>query len=251
MKQYLTILAILTCQCTFGQLNIKDINRSLAKINDNLYASKYEVSNQLYGAFIHSLKKTNNKSDLAIAKIDSLQWLSKDSYNKPYEFYYHLHPTFNDYPVVNITYDGAILFCKWLTDEYNVSPKRRFNKVIFRLPSEKEWMTAAKGGLSSAKYSWEGNKVKDNKGLINCNYRRTNDDSVSYYTVSVKTYEPNGFGLYNLCGNVAEMIQDKSIIKGGSWLVSIENLSIDAQKPHDGTAMTSVGFRYFIEVIEK
>ncbi len=112
-------------------------------------------------------------------------------------------------------------------------------------------MSAAKGGSSSAKYSWEGNKSKDNKGLINCNYRRTNDDRVNYYTVSIKTYQPNGFGLYNICGNVAEMLQDKNIIKGGSWLDSIENLSIDAQKTYDGMAMTSVGFRYFIEVVEK
>ena len=246
MKHNLTLLAILICQCTFGQINIKDINRSLAKIKDSLYASKYEVSNQLYGAFINSLKKNNKVDFLAIAKIDSLQWLSKESYNKPYEYYYHLHPAFNDYPVVNITYEGAVLFCKWLTDEYNASPKRRFKKVICRLPSEKEWMTAPKGGSSSAKYSWEGNKY-----LINCNYRSANEDSVNYYTVSVKTYQPNGFGLYNMCGNVAEMIQDKNIIKGGSWLDTIENLSIDAQKPHDGTAMTSVGFRYFIEVIEK
>lgn len=251
MKHSLTLLVILICQCSFGQLNIKDINRSLAKINDSIYASKYEVSNQLYGAFINSLKKNHKDDDLAIAKIDSLQWLSKDSYNKPYEYYYHIHPAFSDYPVVNINYEGAVLFCKWLTDEYNASPKRRFKKVICRLPSEKEWMTAAKGGLSSAKYSWEGNKVKNNKGLINCNCQRANEDSVNYYTVSVKTYEPNGFGLYNICGNVAEMLQDKNIIKGGSWQDTIENINIEAQKTYDGTAMTSVGFRYFIEVIEK
>jgi len=246
MKLNFTLLAILVCQGTFGQLNIKDINRSLAKINDSLYASKYEISNQLYGAFINSQKKNHNDDILVKAKIDSLQWLSKESYNKPYEFYYHLHPAFNDYPVVNITYDGAVLFCKWLSDEYNSSPKRKFKQVIFRLPSEQEWMIAAKGGSSSSNYTWD-----ENKGLINCNYRTTNEDSVNYYTVSVKTYQPNGYGLYNMCGNVAEMLNDKKMVKGGSWQDTIENVKIDAQKPYDGKAMTTVGFRYFMEVVEK
>lgn len=148
---------------------------------------------------------------------------------------------------MNITYDGAVLFCKWLTDEYNSSPKRKFKKIICRLPTEKEWMTAAKGGNNSANYSWEGN----NKSLVNGNYRRTNEGRINYYTVWVKTYKPNGFGLYNMCGNVAEMLYDKKIVKGGSWSDTIENLNIDAQKPYDGTAMTTVGFRYFIQVIEK
>jgi formylglycine-generating enzyme required for sulfatase activity len=251
MKHNLTLLAILICQCTFGQINIKDINRSLAKINDTLYASKYEVSNQLYGAFINSLKKNHKDDELIIAKIDSLKWLSKDSYNKPYEFYYHLHPAFSDYPVVNITYDGAVLFCKWLTDEYNSSPKRKFKKVIFRLPSEEEWMIAAKGGKDSAQYSWISDDVKDIKSNIMCNFRRTEEGRVAYYTVWVKTYQPNGYGLYNMCGNVAEMLNDKKMVKGGSWQDTIENLRIDAQKSYERTAMTTVGFRYFMEVIEK
>lgn len=85
MKHILTLLAILICQCTFGQIQIKEINKSLAKINDTLYASKYEVSNQLYGTFVSSLRKTNKENLLTIAKIDSLKWLTKDSYNKPYE----------------------------------------------------------------------------------------------------------------------------------------------------------------------
>ena len=260
MRKNLTILAILVCQAAFGQLDIKEVNKSLVKIDEILYASKYEVSNQLYSAFINSLKNAKKYDFLLIARIDSMKWLDKNSYNKPYVDFYHLHPAFKDYPVVNITHDAAVLFCKWLTDEYNSSPKRKFKKVIFRLPTEKEWIIAAKGGSSSAIYTWEGDDTQDKKGHLRCNSLRTGEGSVNnlgnlngvvFITVSVKSFQPNKFGLYNICGNVAEMLDDKSIVKGGSWQDTKENLRIDAQKAYDGSAMTTVGFRYFVEIIEK
>ena len=67
----------------------------------------------------------------------------------------------------------------------------------------------------------------------------------------VNSYWENDFGLYNMSGNVAEMVEEKGIAKGGSWKDGPESLKIEAEHEYDGNAETYVGFRYFAEVLEK
>ena len=45
-------------------------------------------------------------------------------------------------PVVNISQAGAEAYCRWLTKKYNDSNEKEFKKVVFRLPSKKEWLLA-------------------------------------------------------------------------------------------------------------
>ena len=104
-----------------------------------------EVSNWLYRQFLNDLEGNNRREDLKIAQIDSEGWRSHMNYNEPLVELYHRHPSYNDYPVVNISYEGATLFCSWLTEKYNSLHGRKFNKVQFTLPNEQEWMHAAKG----------------------------------------------------------------------------------------------------------
>lgn len=260
MRHILTVIMIQICLTTFGQVNIKEVDKSLAKINDNLYASKYEVSNSQYVAFILSLKKEKQTGKLAIAQIDSSKWLDKLGYNKPFVSNYHTHAAYKDYPVVNIRQEAAIMFCEWLTNEYNSNPNRKFKKVKFRLPTEQEWMIAAQGGDNSATYPWDGNELKNKKGQYMCNFAITNDggtevsvnlkNSIKFPT-SVKSYFPNKFNIYNLSGNIAEMLADNTIVKGGSWLDSSEFMKIISKQNYDGSAKNSIGFRYFLDVIEK
>lgn len=54
-----------------------------------------------------------------------------------------------------------------------------------------------------------------------------------------------------MSGNVAEMIKEKGIAKGGSWRDIPENLQIDARYKYDGKAQAFIGFRYFVEILEK
>lgn len=248
----------------FGQDDIKELNKSFAKINNRLYASKYEVSNKLYMIFLNSLKQSNNKSLLAIAQIDTLKWLNKVPaiINESYVHYYHSHPAYQSYPVVNISYEAAKLFCEWLTVQYNSHPKRKFKKVLFRLPSEKEWIEAAQAGDSSAVYPWQGNELRNKKGQIVCNFRREKGikdtivinvkhfDNVDI-TTPITQYWPNKLGLYNMGGNVAEMVNEKGITKGGSWRDNANYLKNDAKYKYDGNAQPFVGFRYFMEILEK
>ncbi|HNX08312.1 MAG TPA: SUMF1/EgtB/PvdO family nonheme iron enzyme, partial [Bacteroidales bacterium] len=69
-------------------------------------------------------------------------------------------------------------------------------------------------------------------------------------TAPVKSYLPNKFGLYNVCGNVAEMIAEKGKTRGGGWRDSGWDVRIDAVGNY-GKSATDIGFRYFMKVIEK
>lgn len=238
-----------------GSVDMKAVNKSLARVADGLYASKYEVTNKLYTTFLNSLKKYAKASLLAVAKIDTLKWLDRQSYNAPYADYYHAHAAYQNYPVVNISYEGAKLFCDWLTDQYNTDPDRKFKKVRFRLPSEEEWIIAAQAGNSGA-YSWKGKEIDDN-GSTTCNFKResnilnSKDKYTGDITTPVNAYSKNGFGIYNMCGNVAEMIDEKGIVKGGSWRDGPEFLKIESYHKYDGKPQAHIGFRYFMEIIEK
>lgn len=254
--------------------NVKDINKSLAKISDSLYAGKYEVTNLQYHYFENDIIKSKKTELLNIIKLDTLNWIDKQTYQEPMVEFYFRHPAFNNYPVVNISHDAANLFCEWLTEKYNADSKRNFKKVLFRLPSEDEWETAAKGEYKISKYPW-GDRLTQN-GKLMCNYKVIGDEFIKYDTLTkkiviennsnlditnnlnnatditapVNSYFPNTYGLYNISGNVAEMIKEKGISCGGGW----KNLGGDVQiksRVHYEKSSTDLGFRYFMEIIEK
>ena len=175
------------------------------------------------------------------------------NYNEPLVELYHRHPSYNDYPVVNISYEGATLFCSWLTEKYNSLHGRKFNKVQFNLPTEKEWMQAAKGLKGDSKYA-TGSSLKNNKGLPMANYTRTDIHDTAgapadgaVYTAPVKSYWENDFGIYNMSGNVAEMISEKGATKGGSFKDKVDGLTINAKGSNDKSAC-NIGFRYFMHL---
>jgi sulfatase modifying factor 1 len=233
--------------------DIKATQKTLTKTTDDLYASKFEVTNKQYTHFLTQLKENNQADKYEIAKIDTAQWSKQLTYGKPFAENYHSHPAYANYPVVNISYDGATLFCEWLTQQYNASPKRKFHKVLFRLPTEKEWIMAAQGGNPSAKYPWKSDALKNNKNQYNCNLNENMMTDNADLTAPVNSYTPNEFGIYNMSGNVAEMLSENGRTKGGSWKDSEEYIKIDGPDKYVGfdTPKPTIGFRYFMEVIEK
>jgi len=102
-----------------------------------------------------------------------------------------------DHPVVHVTYGDAIAYATWAGKS---------------LPTEAEWEFAARGGLAGADFAW-GDELAPG-GVMLANYWQGNFPYANqlldgwYGTSPIKTYPPNGYGLYDMIGNVWEWTQD-------------------------------------------
>ena len=103
---------------------IGDWNNRLRRVTvSSFYLDQKEVSNKNYKDYLHWLEKvyipTNQDSIVNQARPDTLVWRSELAYNEPMVEAYFRHPSFNDYPVVGISWDQANEYCKWRTDRAN------------------------------------------------------------------------------------------------------------------------------------
>ena len=133
------------------------------------YIGKYPVTNEQYMAFL----KATDRLVLSC-------WAGKIPKGK------------EDHPVVWVTWDDAIAFCRWMS---------RATSMIFRLPYEVEWEKAARGNDGHI-FPW-GNQPP-NTGL--CNFR----DSGISDTTAVGSY-PRGaspYGVLDMAGNIWEWTAD-------------------------------------------
>lgn len=160
--------------------------------------------------------KTKKRSDFIIRDTvpvypDTLVWLSDFSYaaNEPMTEAYFSHPAFRNYPVVGVTWRQARAFTVWRT-RYNEAYKdsrKLAHRAPYNLPTEAEFEYAARGGRIGTDYPWGGPYAKNAKGCLLANFkpgRGNYTDDGGAYTVAVKSYFPNDYGLYNMAGNVAE-----------------------------------------------
>lgn len=142
---------------------------------------------------------------------DTLCWL-KDftyAYNEPFVKEYFSHVGYDNYPVVGVSWNQAEAFCHWRTMLFNNNSTERVQ--AWRLPNEVEWEYAARGGLSGAKYPWGSPYTRNSKGCFLANFKPLRGNYISdggLTTVPVGTYAPNGYGLYDMAGNVAEWTND-------------------------------------------
>ncbi|MGI8415825.1 MAG: formylglycine-generating enzyme family protein [Nakamurella sp.] len=102
-----------------------------------------------------------------------------------------------EHPVVHVSWRDALAFADWVSG---------------RLPTEAEWEYAARGGLEQARFAW-GDELTPG-GEHRCNIwqgmfptKNTAEDGYRG-TAPAKSFPPNGFGLYNMAGNVWEMCAD-------------------------------------------
>ena len=166
-----------------------------------------------------------------------------------------------NHPVVHVSWNDAVAYCQWMSGKLG---KR------FRLPTEAEWEYACRAGSESAFNT--GENLTTAEANYNGNHPWNNHEKGIYRenTVSVDSFTPNGWGLYNMHGNVWEWCSDwlgesyydeckeegrvanpagpstgtVRVIRGGSWSFNAARCR-SAYRGHSvpGLRYCSVGFR--------
>ena len=223
---------------------------------DSFYIDKYEVTNADFKKFVDETgyvtvaERPLNPADYPGAKPELLvpgalvfrksqgpvnlnsyfnwwQWVPGTSWKHPHGPQSSILGI-KDHPVVHIAYEDAEVYAKWAGKE---------------LPTEAEWEYAARGGLIQKKYPW-GDVLRPD-GQHQCNIWQgtfpTQNNAADGYagTAPSRSFPANGYGLYNMSGNVWEWCADnyvtdheksilaetvaspdeiRKVLKGGSYL---------------------------------
>lgn len=163
----------------------------------------------------------------------------------------------SNYPVVGMTWEDAQAFCRWFSEKYG---------VVMRLPTEAEWEYAARGGLEGKEFP-NGDTISPDEA----NY-------ASDGPLPVAQYAPNGYGLYDMAGNVFEWTGDwydkdyyqsspgsdprgpateegtlqRHADRGGGWCMGVEMVRVSTRHAgpsswDEGGTADCLGFRPVLE----
>jgi formylglycine-generating enzyme required for sulfatase activity len=208
----------------------------------SFYIDRYEVTNARYKKFLD--KNPRWRRDHIEARYHNGNYLKHwDGDNYPKEK--------ADHPVTNVSWYSAVAFCRWEGK---------------RLPTEAEWEYAARGGLSGKAFPWGDEPVDKTRA----NYIGSGIKG----TARVESYPANGYGLFDMAGNVWEFTADewgpypsspqvnpvaggnlflddtfytvtsRRVIRGGSWGGAPVNLRVAYRDSHPPEgARDFVGFR--------
>ena len=226
----------------------------------SFYIDEHEVTIADFAKFVEA---TNYKTDAekfgwsGVFNLKTGEWEKSDGANWRHPDGEKSEPNPNE-PVTQISWKDANEYSKWAGK---------------RLPTEAEWEFAARGGLAGKKYAW-GDELRPNGKPI-ANWwqgtfpnKNTNEDGF-ISRAPVKSFEPNGYGLYDTAGNVWEWTADwyaddyyqnsprenpagaksgdERVIRGGSWMCA-ENFCTNyrvAARSHatPDSGLNNLGFR--------
>jgi formylglycine-generating enzyme required for sulfatase activity len=223
----------------------KNMTDHFLGLNDSVLVYNYEVTNYQYQVFLDDIKQDQPELHEQV-KPDASLWESSTS--KPYGTssaaeHYHSHPAYDAYPVVNIPKEGAVAFCNWMT------AKDGNLYHSFRLPTEAEWMEAS-GVMPGHNLPWKNSMPFNAEGIYyaNLKYYSVAEQKLDYVwdgralPTTPGSYEPSPGGVYDMIGNVAEMVGDRELIKGGSWDHELKESTVELSEPYTGPD-PRVGFR--------
>ena len=169
----------------------------LVKVSDPFYMDTTEVT---VGQFKEFVRETGYEYD---------RWDDVAKYS----------PT-DKHPMILVSWFDATAYCEWAGK---------------RLPTEKEWEFAARGGLIGKEFPWG-----DDESIAReyANFEGTEGrDKWDKQIEPVGSFKPNGYGLYDMAGNVWEWCQDwysedkkNRVLRGGSWLFNSNFLRVATRK---------------------
>ena len=224
---------------------------------DAFWMDQTEVSNEQFGVFVEQTgyitraeEKGSSRAvvDRSWEDVDGADWQHPQGPDSNLV-------DLSDHPVTHISWNDAKAYCGW---------------ADVRLPSEAEWEKAARGGLEGATYPWGNEFDGSNVNFcdVNCSqsWADQNADDGYAFTSPVANFSPNGYGLYDMAGNLWEWTADwyggdyylnlpssnplgpdggeSRVLRGGSWisygdfLRSANRSSIDPSVTYD-----NFGFR--------
>lgn len=261
MKKIVLYLFLLLSISVLGQKSKSFIPPGTVKLNEVLFVDKTEITNISYREYMYWNRKYKGE--------DSQEYISclpdTSVWNEPMKSLYLRHPSYSEYPIVGISYEQAIAYCKWRSDRVNESLYLKENKldystdlsdvsipekVKYRLPTVEEWEEIAKINYSNKTLK----KLDSKKFSSKSHYNYAGDDiedinsDRSQITCPVEFYWPNSIGIFCIKGNVAEMTSDLGVAKGGSWKHKENEYSIEKNYLYDKPEVW-LGFRCVCEVL--
>jgi sulfatase modifying factor 1 len=222
------------------------------------FIGRFAVTNDEYARFVHA---TGHPAPivrgLPLITLGGREDLFRES-AAPYAWENNEPPAgHGSHPVVLVRYDDAVAYCRWMSEA---------ESRAVRLPTEAEWEKAARAGTEGLRYPW-GNEIDATRANF------LTDPSTRHQrgTRPTGTYEPNAYGLSDVCGNVWEWVADwysadyyglgdmrdprgpqagnLRLVRGGSWVnddVAMLRCAYRHKVPPD-TYSYSIGFRIVCE----
>jgi len=267
-----------------------------AVLVDEFFMSKFEITNQQYCDYLNSAYPGQIKVDIGIVYAasdngNSYPFCDIHSFDPGSQIDFS-DPDFSvrtkggrdmsDDPMVEVSWYGAVAYCNWRSSEagyescYNLSTwDCDFSKHGYRLATEAEWEYAARGGEHNPYYrfGWGDTISHGQANYYACTscysydvsptegFHPTWHDGIHPYTSIVGSFQANGYGLYDMTGNVWEWCNDwydsnyydtspydnpegpasgsGRVLRGGSWFDYAGGCRVAYRSNYD-----SPGFRY-------
>jgi formylglycine-generating enzyme required for sulfatase activity len=266
------------------------------------HISRHETTNEEYCAFL------NAKYPAQMKLVKGIVYAASDSNNRyPYcetkasgtfsqiscwNDRFHVRSkgmSMGYHPMITVTWYGAAAYCNWRSECLGKEPcydlttwACDLTKNGYHLPTEAQWEYAARGGLAGNRFPW-GDTIDHDHANYRANGSRYSFDASSYtantyhpawndghypYTAAVGSFAANGYGLYDMAGNVKEWCNDRCdrlsfnpradstrattgewrIIRNGSWLDSADICRVTHRDGYiPGYRSQDLGFRVCLE----